>query len=191
MQAIATLIQDDPYLKMPRGERIAARARRRAMFRSEPIGPAAPIVVLGVQMPPEQPESPKDWLMRQIQNAMPSVDQDKIAAVKAAVDTVTSVLRRPMVHDVQMVICHHFGVTVGDLVSKSREKHLAIPRHYALYLSYMLCGRSMPDLGRRFGCRDHTSILHSVHKIRDQRVSDPAIEAIVQALASAIEARTQ
>lgn len=141
-------------------------------------------------IPPERrvPESPKEWLTRQIQNAMPPVDEAKIAAVKSGVDPTIPVAKRPMVHDVQMAVCQHFKITVGDLVLKCRERRLAQPRHYALYLAYHLCGRTMPDLGRRFGNRDHTTILHSVHKIRDLRPTDPAVEATVLALTATITA---
>lgn len=175
-------------------ERLFAERRRLAIQRIDRAAELYSIFSEGkvtAPQPVSQPESPKEWLMRQISIALPPVDEAKIAQVKASFDPAISVPKRPALYDVQIAVCEHFGVTICQLVSKSRMKHLAVPRHYALYLAYMLCARSMPDLGRRFGNRDHTSILHSVHKIRDLRETDAFVSSTVAALTSAVEARVK
>lgn len=158
----------DPRAVATPSERLFAAQRR---LRQQRIERAAklftPKPVQAEKTPEAPPESPKEWLMRQIAIAMPPVNPEKIAEVKAAFSPDLSTAPRPRVTDVMIVVAEHFGIEMNDLVQRTRMKHIAWPRHYALYLSYQLCGRSMPDLGRRFGNRDHTSVLSSVHKIRD------------------------
>lgn len=59
----------------------------------------------------------------------------------------------------------HYGVTVGDVMSQRRTANVIRPRQIAMYLSKVLTRRSLPDIGNRFGGRDHTTILHGVRKI--------------------------
>lgn len=72
---------------------------------------------------------------------------------------------------VQRVVARHFGVSRLDLIGQSRRKKYAIPRHVAMYLIHD-GKRTLPEIGRRFGGRDHTTVLHAVRKIADERTKD-------------------
>jgi hypothetical protein len=69
------------------------------------------------------------------------------------------------VADIQDHVCRYYSVSKLDLLSPRRIHRIVLPRQVAIYLAKELTGRSLPDLGRRFGGRDHTTVLHSVKKI--------------------------
>jgi hypothetical protein len=69
------------------------------------------------------------------------------------------------VRKIQECVGKYYGVTRADLMSERRMKELIRPRHVAIYLAKQLTPLSLPSIGRRFGGRDHTTILHAVRKI--------------------------
>lgn len=69
------------------------------------------------------------------------------------------------VEDVQQVVATHYRVSREDLLSSKRTHDVVGPRQVAMYLAKMLTLRSLPEIGRRFGGRDHTTVLHAVNKI--------------------------
>jgi chromosomal replication initiator protein len=70
--------------------------------------------------------------------------------------------------DIQNRVCEHFNVRLSDLASPKRTKSIAIPRQIAMYLSKKLTTKSLPEIGRAFGGRDHTTVLHAVRKIEEE-----------------------
>ncbi len=74
--------------------------------------------------------------------------------------------KRVRIEDIQKVVANHFNVTKTDLLSNRRTRVIVRPRQIAMYLSKMLTPRSLPEIGRRFGGRDHTTVLHAVRKVR-------------------------
>lgn len=87
------------------------------------------------------------------------------------------------------VVARRHGMTVTDLTSARRGPRLVVPRQIAAWLARTLTGRSLPEIGRHMGGRDHTTILHSVRKIDAMRAADPAFAAHVDALADEIADR--
>lgn len=73
--------------------------------------------------------------------------------------------RGPGVSEIQRAVARHYGMALEVLLSPSRKAEICFPRMVAIYISKVLTGRSLPELGRRFGNMDHTSILHAVRKI--------------------------
>mgnify|MGYP003131377598 FL=1 len=73
--------------------------------------------------------------------------------------------RRITVDDIQKVVAARYGVKVADIQSKRRTKTVVRPRHVAMYLAKTLTTRSLPDIGRRFGGRDHSTVIHAVNKV--------------------------
>ena len=67
---------------------------------------------------------------------------------------------------------NHFGLKQADLISPGRARVLARPRQAAMWLAKQLTTRSLPDIGRRFGGRDHTTVLHAVRRIDELRAAD-------------------
>ncbi|MEM6383421.1 MAG: chromosomal replication initiator protein DnaA [Pseudomonadota bacterium] len=93
---------------------------------------------------------------------------------------------RVKIEDIQRATALQFGLTKTDLLSHRRTKQIVGPRQIAMYLSKVMTVRSLPDIGRRFGGRDHTTVLHAVRKIERELETDPALQKTIEALKSAI-----
>jgi hypothetical protein len=81
----------------------------------------------------------------------------------------------PFIADIQKAVARHFNITRHDLISQRRTAELVKPRQIAAYLSRELTQHSLPEIGRRFGNRDHTTILYAVRKISRQLAADPEL----------------
>lgn len=73
--------------------------------------------------------------------------------------------RRIKIEDIIKIVSRHFGVSKGDILSQRRHRSVVWPRQIGMYLSKQLTSRSLPEIGRRFGNRDHTTVLHAIRKI--------------------------
>ena len=90
--------------------------------------------------------------------------------------------RRITVDEIQKTVADHFAMKQVDLLSERRTRAVARPRQIAMYLCKQHTTRSYPDIGRRFGGRDHTTVLHGVRKIEELLASDEQIAKDVEAL---------
>lgn len=90
--------------------------------------------------------------------------------------------QRLTVDRIQRAVCEVFSVTPTDMVSKRRARVIARPRQVAMYLCKKLTKRSLPDIGRRFGGRDHTTVMHAVKRIDQLRADDEGFNAQVEAV---------
>lgn len=75
--------------------------------------------------------------------------------------------KRIRIEEIQRIVTRHYNVSKQDLLSNRRTRTIVKPRQVAMYLAKMLTPRSLPEIGRRFGGRDHTTVLHAVRKIED------------------------
>jgi len=75
--------------------------------------------------------------------------------------------KRPRIEDIQRIVARHYNVSKTELLSNRRTRTIVKPRQIAMYLSKVMTPRSLPEIGRRFGGRDHTTVLHAVRKIED------------------------
>ena len=96
-------------------------------------------------------------------------------------------LGRITVNEIQRRVAHHFHISKDDLLSKRRSLEVARPRQIAMYLAKKLTPRSLPDIGRRFGGRDHTTVIHAVKRIEALRHTDRALQTALSALKEQIE----
>ena len=90
--------------------------------------------------------------------------------------------RRITVDEIQKTVADHFSLKQADLLSERRTRAVARPRQIALWLCKQHTTRSYPDIGRRFGGRDHTTVLHGVRKIEELMAQDDQIARDVEAL---------
>ncbi len=95
--------------------------------------------------------------------------------------------QRLTVDRIQKAVCEEFRVTLTDMTSKRRARIIARPRQVAMYLSKKLTKRSLPDIGRRFGGRDHTTVMHAVKRIDSLRAEDVAFNAQIEAVETALK----
>ena len=80
--------------------------------------------------------------------------------------------RRVTIDEIQRRVAEYFNVKMGDMLSARRARSVARPRQIAMYLSKQLTTRSLPEIGRKFGGRDHTTVIHAVRKIEQLREED-------------------
>jgi chromosomal replication initiator protein len=90
--------------------------------------------------------------------------------------------RRIRVEDILRVVSKHYNVTRADLLSSRRTANVVRPRQIAMYLAKVLTLRSLPEIGRRFGGRDHTTVLHAVRKIEGLVQGDKGLAEEIEVL---------
>jgi len=94
---------------------------------------------------------------------------------------------RVKIEDILKVIGRHYNVARADLLSARRSRAVVVPRQIGMYLAKKLTPRSLPEIGRRFGGRDHSTVLHAVRKIEDQMRTDDRLAREVALLIRLIE----
>ena len=90
--------------------------------------------------------------------------------------------KRVRIEDIQRVVARQFNVARNDLLSNRRTQQIVRPRQIAMYLSKVMTPRSLPEIGRRFGGRDHTTVLHAVRKIEDLMSEDHKLAQEIELL---------
>ncbi|HUZ32789.1 MAG TPA: chromosomal replication initiator protein DnaA [Xanthobacteraceae bacterium] len=91
-------------------------------------------------------------------------------------------LKRVRIEDIQRVVARQYNVSRADLLSSRRTANVVRPRQVAMYLAKILTLRSLPEIGRRFGGRDHTTVLHAVRKIEGLVSNDHALAEEIEVL---------
>lgn len=95
--------------------------------------------------------------------------------------------RRVTIDEIQKRVAEHFNIRVADMHSARRARTVARPRQVAMYLAKILTARSLPEIGRKFGGRDHTTVMHAVKKVEELRQTDPAFAEDVELLRRMLE----
>jgi len=90
--------------------------------------------------------------------------------------------RRITIDEIQKKVAEHYNVRVADMHSARRARAVARPRQVAMYLAKQLTPRSLPEIGRKFGGRDHTTVIHAVRKIEELSSYDAAFKEDVELL---------
>jgi chromosomal replication initiator protein len=96
--------------------------------------------------------------------------------------------RRVTIEEIQKRVSAHFNVRIADMHSARRARAVARPRQVAMYLSKQLTSRSLPEIGRKFGGRDHTTVMHAVRKVEDLKATDASFAEDVELLRRMLEA---
>ena len=97
-------------------------------------------------------------------------------------DLLRSHERRVTIDEIQKRVAEHFNIRLGEMTSDRRARAVARPRQVAMYLPKQLTTRSLPEIGRKFGGRDHTTVMHAVRKIDELKGTDPALAEDVELL---------
>jgi chromosomal replication initiator protein len=90
--------------------------------------------------------------------------------------------RRVRIDDIMRTVSKHYGVNRGDLLSGRRNRSIVRPRQIGMYLAKLLTSRSLPEIGRRFGNRDHTTVLHAIRKIEQLMNDDNQLREEIELL---------
>lgn len=96
--------------------------------------------------------------------------------------------RKITVEEIQRKVAEHYNIRMSDLIGPKRVRSYARPRQVAMYLAKSLTARSLPEIGRRFGGRDHTTVIHGVRRIEELKSQDGQIAEDVEMLRRALEA---
>jgi chromosomal replication initiator protein len=90
--------------------------------------------------------------------------------------------RRITIEEIQKRVAEHFNIKLSEMSSARRSRQVARPRQVAMYLAKQLTSRSLPEIGRKFGGRDHTTVMHAVKKVDELRGSDQNFSEDVELL---------
>lgn len=116
--------------------------------------------------PEPKPAAPEPEPIPEPINAQDPIVPELVAPVIFATNKIERIKR---------AVCKHYSVSKSDIESSSRKKGVAFPRQIAFYLTRTHTPYSLPEIGRRFGGRDHSTILYAFHKIKSMAATDPAL----------------
>lgn len=154
---------------------------------------------LGVQIPPKVTEFLAHKIasnVRELEGALNRIVAHATLVGRAiTLETTQEVLhdllrandRRVTIEEIQKRVAEHYTIRIADMSSARRARNVARPRQVAMYLSKMLTSRSLPDIGRKFGGRDHTTVMHAVRKIEELKALDPAMAEDIELLSRMLE----
>ena len=153
----------------------------------------------GVEVPPRVQELLARKIasnVRDLEGALNRlVAHAKLFGRPITLDTVPEVLsdilrahdKRLSIDDIQRKVAEHYNIRLTEMVSARRSRAVARPRQVAMYLAKQLTSRSLPEIGRRFGNRDHTTVLHAVNKITELMAGDASFAEDVTLLRKMLE----
>ena len=95
--------------------------------------------------------------------------------------------RRTTIDQIQKKVAEHFNIKISDMHSARRSRTIARPRQIAMYLSKNLTTRSLPEIGRKFGGRDHTTVIHAIKKVEELKKNDSNFTEDVEILTRSLE----
>lgn len=104
------------------------------------------------------------------------------------VDILRASDRKVSIEEIQRRVAEHYNVRLSDLIGPKRVRTIARPRQIAMYLAKQMTTRSLPEIGRRFGGRDHTTIMHGIRKIEELKGADLQMAEDVDLLRRLLEA---
>ena len=96
--------------------------------------------------------------------------------------------RKVTVEEIQRCVSEHYNIRLSDMIGPKRLRTFARPRQIAMYLAKQMTSRSLPEIGRRFGGRDHTTVMHGVKRVEELKVQDGQIAEDLEMLRRALEA---
>lgn len=177
--------------RIARLERIASRAvpdvELQCLSASERAAAFMPSIAWQppvIEKPATAPFSFATWLARQ--EELHPLPQDFLAELKRLVRGHIGRDNCPRIEYIQKVVANAFGVRVLDMKSHRRTANVVRPRQIAMVLCRMLTLCSLPEIGRRFGERDHTTVLHAIRKYDVLTAKDEAIAELIEGLRAQI-----
>ena len=135
--------------------------------------------------------------IRELEGALNRVVADstlcgRVATLESCQSLLQDLLRsgpekRVTIDEIQRRVAEHYGIRLSDMTSARRARAVARPRQVAMYLAKQLTPRSLPEIGKKFGGRDHTTVMHAVRRIEELKSADPVMADDVELLRRLIE----
>jgi chromosomal replication initiator protein len=91
--------------------------------------------------------------------------------------------------DIQRLVADRMGINIAEMTSKRRGRAVARPRQVAMYLARHLTPHSLPVIGRHFGGRDHTTVMHAISMVEERAAGDPAFSGLLNEMRAELAAR--
>ncbi len=185
---VVTIDETKPVtpLPRPRPNAEALRQHYEELERRQRMAMATPQPAL-VPPPPTSPVTPTLPAREPVDRATPGEQ-----TIKDVPDRLWA-RRLAHAHPIQrviMVTAREFGLELSDITGPRRSAHIVRPRQVAMYLAKTLTAHSLPEIGRRFGGKDHTTVLHAVRKVEGLIAGDPDLAHVVAALRARIQEAT-
>jgi chromosomal replication initiator protein len=98
-------------------------------------------------------------------------------------------VRESTINSIQEAVAHLFNLSVEELRQDSSRRAVAVPRQIAMYLTKQMTDASLSEIGRHFGGKHHTTVMHSIAKVHELRRSDPALDHAVSKLLASLTDR--
>jgi len=117
-----------------------------------------------------------------IYNKSPSISESKIILK----DLINFSENHVSIENIKKIVCNYFKINVQEMLSQRRSRYLVRPRQIAMYLTKNLTSKSLPDIGREFSGRDHTTVIHSVKTINKLKGRDEEINKAIEKLKNKI-----
>jgi chromosomal replication initiator protein len=117
-----------------------------------------------------------------IYNKSPSISESKIILK----DLINYSENYVTIENIKKTVCDYFKINVSEMLSQGRSRYLVRPRQIAMYLTKNLTSKSLPDIGREFSGRDHTTVIHSVKTIDKLKARDEEISKAIEKLKNKI-----
>lgn len=114
--------------------------------------------------------------------ALTGANIDQALAEDRLAENVRSARPRITIDEIQRAVCSHYRLDKSEMASKRRVRAVARPRQVAMYLAKELTPRSYPEIGRRFGGRDHSTVIHAVRTVEALRINDSELDAEIAAI---------
>jgi chromosomal replication initiator protein len=108
-------------------------------------------------------------------------------AQECLVDILRASDRKVTIEEIQRKVAEHYNVRLSDLIGPKRQRTIARPRQVAMFLAKQMTTRSLPEIGRRFGGRDHTTIMHGVRKVEELQDADQQLAEDINMLRRLLE----
>lgn len=105
-------------------------------------------------------------------------------------DLLRTSTRKVTIDEIQKKVAAHYAIKLSDMSSARRDRQITLPRQVAMYLSKRLTTQSLPEIGKNFGGRDHTTVLHAVKKIKEVVVSNTSLAEDIRLLLQVLEKPT-
>ncbi len=155
--------------------------------------------LMGLDVPPKVLEFVAHKItsnVRELEGALNRlVAHAQLVGRATTLDTVQEVLhdllrandRRVTIEEIQKRVAEHYAIKLNDMFSPRRARAVARPRQVAMYLAKQLTSRSLPEIGRKFGGRDHTTVMHAVRKVEELRAIDHSLAEDIDLLKRMLE----
>lgn len=148
------------------------KARRQ---RLHPVA-VVPLAIPKIELLPQVPDQPAAALERQFKDPWFTIEE--VGPAGLHVHSITAI---------QRIVCKHFGITMAQMTGQRRHTKVVRPRQVAMYFCRQLTERSWPDIGRRFGGKDHTTVLAAIRRIEKMMTESPEFNLEVNQLRRTVE----